>query len=665
MMPDFKIVSKYQPTGDQPGAIAQLAEGIENGEAYQTLLGVTGSGKTFTIANVIQKVQKPTLILSHNKTLAAQLYGELKLLFPDNAVEFFISYYDYYQPEAYIPGRDIYIEKDSDVNSAIEKLRLHATMSLMERPDTIVVASVSCIYGLGIPEEYNKAHLRIKVGDFIDRDQLLADLVNINYGRNDIAFQRGAFRVKGDIVEIYPAYLENSIRVEFFGDEIERITRINPLDNHIIEEVSEYPIYPANHFITSDKMLKKALASIKEELKERVKQFEFEGKLIEAQRIEQRTNFDMEMLKELGFCSGIENYSRHLTGGKPGDPPNTLLDFFPDDYLMVIDESHVSLPQVRAMYAGDYSRKKNLVEFGFRLPSAFDNRPLRFEEFEEKHPQIIYVSATPGDYELEKTDGEFVEQIIRPTGLLDPEIEVRPVATQVDDLLEEVRLRLPKKQRILVTTLTKKMAEDLSIYLKKAGIKASYLHSEVKTMERSQIIRDLRLGEIDVLIGVNLLREGLDLPEVSLVAILDADKTGFLRSTRSLIQTAGRAARNVEGKVIFYAEKISDAMQFTISETARRRAKQLAYNRENGITPQTIKKNIDDIMASTTVAAGYQKAKPKSSSSEKDKFMQYLELDSREKVLELLTAEMKAAAAALDFERAAELRDRISELEYI
>jgi excinuclease ABC subunit B len=664
-MPDFKIVSKYEPTGDQPEAIAKLVEGINNGEVYQTLLGVTGSGKTFTIANVIEEVKKPTLILSHNKTLAAQLYGELKQLFPDNAVEFFISYYDYYQPEAYIPGRDIYIEKDSSINSAIEKLRLHTTMSLFERRDVIVVASVSCIYGLGVPDEYRKAHLKLKIGDFVERDELLKNLVNINYGRNDIAFQRGAFRVNGDIVEIYPAYLENSIRVEFFGDEIERITRINPLDNHIIEEVEEYPIYPANHFITSDEMLKKALISIKEELKERVKQFEFEGKLIEAQRIEQRTNFDMEMLKELGFCSGIENYSRHLTGSKPGDPPNTLLDFFPDDYLMVIDESHVSLPQLRAMYAGDYSRKKNLVEYGFRLPSAFDNRPLRFEEFEEKHPQIIYVSATPGDYELEKSSGIVVEQVIRPTGLLDPEIEVRPVATQVDDLLEQIRVRLPKNERILVTTLTKKMSEDLSEYMKKAGINATYLHSEIKTMERSKIIRDLRLGEIDVLIGVNLLREGLDLPEVSLVAVLDADKTGFLRSTRSLIQTAGRAARNASGKVIFYADKISDAMRIAIDETQRRREKQVCYNKDHNITPQTIKKNIDDIMASTTVAAGFQKTEKKTAKSEKDKFMNYLELDSKDKIIELLSTEMEQAAAALEFERAAELRDRIAELKII
>ncbi len=664
-MPDFKIVSKYKPTGDQPEAIVKLVEGINNGEVYQTLLGVTGSGKTFTIANVIEKVKKPTLILSHNKTLAAQLYGELKQLFPDNAVEFFISYYDYYQPEAYIPGRDIYIEKDSDINSAIEKLRLHTTMSLFERRDVIVVASVSCIYGLGVPDEYRKAHLKLKVGDFLERDELLKNLININYGRNDIAFQRGAFRVNGDIVEIYPAYLENSIRVEFFGDEIERITRINPLDNHIIEEVDEYPIYPANHFITSDEMLKNALISIKEELKERVKQFEFEGKLIEAQRIEQRTNFDMEMLKELGFCSGIENYSRHLTGSEPGNPPNTLLDFFPEDYLMVIDESHVSLPQLRAMYAGDYSRKKNLVEYGFRLPSAFDNRPLRFEEFEEKHPQIIYVSATPGDYELEKCSGSVIEQVIRPTGLLDPEIEVKPVGTQVDDLLEQICIRVPKNERVLVTTLTKKMSEDLAEYMKKAGIKATYLHSEIKTMERSKIIRDLRLGEIDVLIGVNLLREGLDLPEVSLVAVLDADKTGFLRSTRSLIQTAGRAARNSSGKVIFYADKISDAMRIAINETQRRREKQIRYNHDHNITPQTIKKNIDDIMASTTVAAGFQKKKKKTAKSEKDKFMNYLELDSKDKIIELLSTEMEQAAAALEFERAAELRDRIAEFKRV
>ena len=652
----FSLKSKYKPKGDQPQAIKELSKNILKGDKYQTLLGVTGSGKTFTMANVIANVNKPTLVLSHNKTLAAQLYGEFKQLFPDNAVEFFISYYDYYQPEAYIPGKDIYIEKDSDINSQIEKLRLHATMSLMERKDVIIVASVSCIYGLGIPEEYRNALLRIKTGEIIERDTLLKQLVKIHYGRNDIAFERGAFRVHGDVVDIYPAYMEHSVRVEFFGDEIEKISRINPLDNHVIELVDEYPIYPANHFITSEERLRKAIRSIKEELRKRVRYFEQNGKLVEAQRIEQRTNFDIEMLQELGYCSGIENYSRHLTGAKKGEPPYCLLDYFPDDYLIIVDESHVSIPQLHAMYGGDYTRKKNLVEYGFRLPSAFDNRPLKFDEFEKKVNQVIFLSATPSNYELSKTNGVFVEQVIRPTGLLDPEIEIKAINTQVDDLLEQARVRISKKQKILVTTLTKKMAEDLSIYLKKSGIKASYLHSEVKTIERSQIIRDLRLGKIDVLIGVNLLREGLDLPEVSLVAILDADKSGFLRDTKSLIQTAGRAARNVNGKVIFYADVITKAMKAAIEETNRRRKKQMEYNEKNNITPITIQKSIDEIMLSTKVAEGYGKKK------EKPDFKDYLNLDSKEKVIELLTQEMKDAATNLDFERAAELRDRIFEM---
>ncbi|HCX73035.1 MAG TPA: excinuclease ABC subunit B, partial [Candidatus Cloacimonas sp.] len=551
-MDSFELISSYKPRGDQPQAIKELSTGIKEGEKHQTLLGVTGSGKTFTMANVIQEVNKPTLVISHNKTLAAQLYGEFKQLFPNNAVEYFISYYDYYQPEAYIPGQDLYIEKDSDINDQIEKLRLHATMSLMERKDVIIVASVSCIYGLGIPEQYRQAHLRLKTGQIIQRDELLKQLVKIHYGRNDVSFERGTFRVKGDIVEIYPAYMEHSVRVEFFGDEIEKISRINPLDNHVLEVVETYPIYPANHFITTRTTLEKAITSIKAELKERVKYFEKNNKLVEAQRLEQRTNFDLEMLRELGYCSGIENYSRHLTGAKKGDPPYCLIDYFPEDFLTIIDESHVTLPQIRAMYGGDYTRKKNLVEYGFRLPSAFDNRPLKFHEFEEKIHQAIYVSATPSDYELDKSGGTFVEQVIRPTGLLDPEIEVKPLATQVDDLLEQVRIRIEKKQKVLVTTLTKKMAEDLSEYLSKAGIRAKYMHSEIDTIERSQIIRELRLGKFDVLVGINLLREGLDIPEVALVAILDADKVGFLRSARSLIQTAGRAARNVEGKVIFY-----------------------------------------------------------------------------------------------------------------
>lgn len=662
-MKNFKINAEYKPTGDQPQAIEELVTGLKQNEKYQTLLGVTGSGKTFTIANVIEKYQKPTLVISHNKTLAAQLYGEFKQLFPENAVEFFISYYDYYQPEAYIPGRDIYIEKDSDINAEIEKLRLHATMSLMERRDVIIVASVSCIYGLGIPEEYRDAHLRIKVGDIVDRDELLKKLVNIHYGRNDIAFERGAFRVNGDIVDIYPAYMEHSIRVEFFGDEIERISRINPLDNRILEVVDEYPIYPANHFITSPDILNKALKSIKEEMIERTAFFEKNKQLLEAQRIEQRTNFDLEMMRELGFCSGIENYSRHLTGAKPGDPPYCLFDYFPDDFLLVIDESHATIPQIHAMYGGDYTRKKNLVEYGFRLPSAFDNRPLKFNEFEKKINQLVFVSATPSKYEMEKTDGVFVEQIIRPTGLLDPEIEIKPVDTQVDDLLEQIRQRVKNNERVLVTTLTKRMSEDLSQYLEKAGVKARYLHSEIDTIERSKIIRELRLGEFDVLVGINLLREGLDMPEVSLVAILDADKAGFLRSTRSLIQTAGRAARNVNGKVIFYADKITDAISETVEETNRRRQKQMKYNLDHNISPKTIKKNIDDIMISTSVAEGYKRDGKKPEKGDKAKFMDYLNLDSKEQVLKLLEREMQEAAEKLDFEKATELRDRIYELE--
>jgi excinuclease ABC subunit B len=661
VMDKFKLISKYKPTGDQPEAIDELVKGIKSGEKFQTLLGITGSGKTFTVANAIAKVNKPTLILSHNKTLAAQLYGEFKLLFPENAVEYFISYYDYYQPEAYIPGRDIYIEKDADINSQIEKLRLHATMSLMERRDVIVVASVSCIYGLGIPEEYRKAHMRIRTGEIVERDELLKKLVEIHYGRNDIAFERGAFRVKGDVVDVYPAYMEHSIRIEFFGDEIEKISRLNPLDNKVLEVVDEYPIYPANHFITSKEVLEKAIKKIKEELEIRIKTLEKEGKLVEAQRIEQRTNFDLEMLAELGFCSGIENYSRHLTGSKPGDPPYCLIDYFPDDFLMVIDESHASIPQIHAMFGGDYTRKKNLVDYGFRLPSAFDNRPLKFNEFEQKINQLIFVSATPANYEMEKTEGVIVEQVIRPTGLLDPIIEVKPVATQVDDLLEQIRTRQDHGQRILVTTLTKRMSEDLTQYLTRAGIKARYMHSEIGTMERSKIIRDLRLGEFDVLVGINLLREGLDLPEVSLVAILDADKAGFLRSERSLIQTAGRAARNIDGKVIFYADIITDAMRKTISETERRRKKQMKYNEDNNITPESIKKNIDDIMMSTSVAEGYKK-RGKKDVSPKEKFEDYFNLDSREKVIALLEREMKEAANDLDFEKAAELRDRIIEL---
>ncbi len=659
----FEISSKYQPTGDQPQAILELTEKITNGEKYNVLLGVTGSGKTYTMANVIRNINKPTLILSHNKTLAAQLYGEFKQLFPNNAVEYFISYYDYYQPEAYIPGKDIYIEKDSDINDQIERLRLKATMSLTERQDVIVVASVSCIYGLGIPEEYRESMIRLSVGQTISRDDLLHKLIDIHYGRNDIAFERSTFRVRGDVVDIYPAYLENSVRIEFFGDDIEKITRINPINGHIIEGVREYPIYPANHFVMSKARLESAVQSIEKEMYEQLRYFDSTNRLVEAQRLEQRTRYDLEMLREIGSCSGIENYSRHFTGAKKGDPPYCLLDYFPDDFIMFIDESHATIPQIHAMYGGDYTRKKNLVDYGFRLPSAFDNRPLRFEEFEERLNQVVFVSATPGNYELDKTQGEFVEQVIRPTGLIDPQIIIRPISTQIDDLIGEIRKCSAKKQRVLVTTLTKRMAEDLSKYFSDIGIKVRYLHSEIDTIERSKIIRDLRLGEFDVLIGINLLREGLDMPEVSLVAILDADKSGFLRSARSLIQTSGRAARNIDGTVIFYADEMTDAMKIAISETNRRREKQLAYNLENGITPKQIEKSIEEIMQSTSVAEGYQQydAKPKEKSA--PDFREYLHLDSMTDIISILKKEMKKAAEDLNFELAAELRDRILEME--
>lgn len=663
MSTEFKISSKYQPTGDQPLAIDEIVENLNNNKKFQVLLGVTGSGKTFTMANVIQRMNRPTLILSHNKTLAAQLYGEFKQLFPENAVEYFISYYDYYQPEAYIPGKDIYIEKDSDINDQIERLRLKATMSLFERRDVIVVASVSCIYGLGVPEEYREAVINLSVGQSIDRDELLERLVNSHYGRNDIAFERGAFRVRGDVVDIYPAYLENSVRIEFFGDEIEKITRLNPISGHILEEVSSYPIYPANHFVMSKERLDKACKTIEEELNQQIRYFNHHNRLIEAQRIEQRTKYDLEMIREIGACSGIENYSRHMTGAEVGAPPFCLMDYFPDDFLMFIDESHATIPQVRAMYAGDYSRKKNLVDYGFRLPSAFDNRPLKFEEFEEKLNQVIFVSATPSDYELYQTKGEFVEQVIRPTGLLDPMILVRPIKNQIDDLIAEIRIRADKKQRVLVTTLTKRMSEDLSKYFTDIGIKVRYLHSEIDTIERSKIIRDLRLGEFDVLIGINLLREGLDLPEVALVAILDADKTGFLRSARSLIQTAGRAARHIEGTVIFYADEITDAMKHTIDETNRRREKQIAYNLEHGIVPKQIEKSVEDIMQSTSVAEGYQQYDSNRTTQKKEEISPYLQLDSMGDIIKILKKEMKTASANLNFELAAELRDRINELE--
>lgn len=663
-MNQFVLNTEYAPSGDQPQAIEELSSGVLDGKNFQVLLGVTGSGKTFTIANVIAKVNRPTLVLSHNKTLAAQLYGEIKQLFPDNAVEYFISYYDYYQPEAYIPGKDIYIEKDSDINEQIEKLRLRATMSLMERRDVIIVASVSCIYGLGVPEEYREALIRLSTGMKMDRDELIKKLVSAHYSRNDIAFERGAFRVRGDIVDIYPAYLEHCLRVEFFGDEIVNLEKLHPISYQSLGAVQEYPVYPAIHFIMNEDRLRGALHSIETEMNARVQYYLDNQRYVEADRLKQRTMFDLEMLRELGYCSGIENYTRHLTGAREGEHPYCLLDYFPEDFLFIIDESHVSIPQVHGMYGGDYTRKKNLVEYGFRLPSAFDNRPLRFEEFEGYMRSVIFLSATPADYELEKTGGEIVEQVIRPTGLVDPEIEIKPIKHQVDDLIAQAKERVEMGHKALVMTLTKRMAEDLTTYLVKAGIRARYLHSDIDSIERAKIIRDLRLGEFDVLVGVNLLREGLDLPEVSLVAILDADKTGFLRSTRSLIQISGRAARNVHGKVVFYADEITDAIQRTLDETNRRRSKQLAYNAEHGITPQTVMKTVEQIMQSTAIAEGYDRQEEKAEAkNKKQDFIEYLELDGVGKVIELITKEMHKAAANLDFERAAELRDRIWELQ--
>ncbi len=663
-MDKFKINSDYQPKGDQSSAIKELSEGILENQKHQTLLGVTGSGKTFTIANVIQNINSPTLIISHNKTLAAQLFGEMRQLFPENAVEYFVSYYDYYQPEAYLPVSDTYIEKDADINEMIDRLRLRATMSLMERQDVIIISSVSCIYGLGLPKDYKESLIGLKVGQVIERDELLKQLVEIYYSRNDYEFERGTFRVRGDVVEIYPAYLENSIRVEFNFDEICDLHRINPLTNKVIEKLDKYSVYPARHFITSAQKLENALLDIQEEMKKRVEWFKSQEMWIEAQRIKQRTSFDLEMLREVGYVSGIENYSRHLTGRKPGERPSCLLDYFPDDYLIVLDESHVTIPQLHAMYGGDYSRKKNLVENGFRLPSAYDNRPLKFNEFEKMVSKIIYMSATPGDYELEKCEGVLVEQLVRPTGLVDPEIELKPAEYQVDDLLEQIRKRTEKNQRVLVTTLTKKMAEDLTKYVTEIGIKAKYLHSEIQTIERTQLIRELRLGNIDVLIGVNLLREGLDLPEVSLVAILDADKAGFLRSEKALIQTSGRAARNLDGKVIFYASNISEAMRKAISETNRRRKIQAEYNKKHNITPESIIKTIDSIMQATSVA-DQKKTTDLEIREDFEKSLEFKEiinLKNRDDAIRLLQKEMRRKADALKFEEAAELRDRILEL---
>lgn len=651
---EFDLVSKYQPAGDQPEAIRQLVDGVVGGKKAQILLGATGTGKTYTISNLIKEVNKPTLIIAHNKTLAGQLYGEFKDFFPNNAVEYFVSYYDYYQPEAYVPSSDTYIEKDSSVNDEIDKLRHSATSSLLERNDVIVVASVSCIFGLGSPIEYARQVVSLRVGMEKSRDQLLKELIEIQFERNDIDFQRGRFRVRGDVVEIFPASRdERALRIEFFGDEIDRIREVDALTGEIMSDTEHVSIFPATHFVTNEDHMEHAIASIQSELDERLKVLRSENKLLEAQRLEQRTNYDIEMMREMGYTSGIENYSRHMDGRKEGEPPYTLLDFFPDDFLIVIDESHVTMPQVRGMYNGDRARKQMLVDYGFRLPSALDNRPLRLEEFEKHVNQIVYVSATPGPYEYDQTD-TVVQQIIRPTGLLDPVIEVRPIMGQIDDLVGEINERVERNERVFVTTLTKKMSEDLTDYFKELGIKVKYLHSDIKTLERTEIIRDLRLGEFDVLVGINLLREGLDVPEVSLVAILDADKEGFLRSERSLVQTIGRAARNSEGKVIMYADKMTDSMQRAIDETARRRGIQEAYNKEHGIVPKTIIKEIRDLIAITKVAEETGEYTATS----------YEELSREEKATLLLKLEkeMKDAAKALDFETAATLRDTILEL---
>lgn len=650
----FELVSEYKPQGDQPKAIELLSSGIKKGYRGQTLLGVTGSGKTFTIANVIQKVQKPTLVIAHNKTLAAQLCSEFKEFFPNNAVEYFVSYYDYYQPEAYIPQTDTYIEKDASINDEIDKLRHSATASLFERRDVIIVARVSCIYGLGDPIDYKNLVVSLRPGMIKDRDEILRKLVEIQYERNEIDFSRGKFRVRGDVVEIFPASSsEHAIRVEFFGDEIDRITEINALTGEIIGIRNHCAIFPASHYVTTKEKMERAIQSIEAELEERVAYLRKENKLVEAQRLEQRTRYDIEMMREVGFCQGIENYSRHISGREPGSPPFTLIDYFPEDFLIVIDESHVTLPQIRAMYAGDRARKDSLVEFGFRLPSAYDNRPLCFEEFEERINQIIYVSATPAEYEREHS-AQIVEQIIRPTGLVDPEVVVKPVKGQIDDLLGEIHKRVEKGERVLVTTLTKKMAEDLTDYLKDMDIKVRYLHSDVKTIERMEIIRDLRLGVFDVLVGINLLREGLDLPEVSLVAILDADKEGFLRSETSLIQTIGRAARNVDGMVIMYADMVTDSMNRAISETNRRRKLQMEFNKKHGIVPKTVVKGIRDVIEATKVAED--EVKYYTDSEYKEKGI------SKDELIAKLTEEMKQAAADLQFERAAELRDKINRL---
>ena len=650
----FKLKAPYKPTGDQPQAIAELVKGFKEGNQCQTLLGVTGSGKTFTMANVIQQLQKPTLVIAHNKTLAAQLYGEFKEMFPDNAVEYFVSYYDYYQPEAYVPSSDTYIAKDSSVNDEIDKLRLSATSSLSERKDVIIVSSVSCIYGIGSPDDYQNMIISLRPGMEKDRDEVIRELIDIQYDRNEMDFHRGTFRVRGDVLEIFPAdYSETAVRVEFFGDEIDRITEVDILTGEIKSALNHIAIFPASHYVVPIEKIRKAAVAIEEELKERVDYFKGEDKLLEAQRISERTNFDIEMLKETGFCSGVENYSRHLSGLKPGQPPYTLIDYFGDDFLIIIDESHKTIPQIRGMYAGDQSRKQTLVDYGFRLPSAKDNRPLNFEEFEDKIDQILFVSATPGEYE-ENHELLRAEQIIRPTGLLDPEVEVRPVEGQIDDLISEVNKEIKKKNKILITTLTKRMAEDLTEYMKELGIRVRYLHSDIDTLERTQIIRDMRLDVFDVLVGINLLREGLDIPEITLVAILDADKEGFLRSEVSLIQTIGRAARNADGRVIMYADVITDSMRIAIDETMRRRALQQKYNEEHGITPKTIKKAVRDLISISKAVAETEEKLEKDPES-----MSRKELEN---LIKKVQKQMQAAAADLNFEMAASLRDKMLEL---
>ena len=647
----FKLHSEFKPTGDQPQAIEYLVNGINEGKKFQTLLGVTGSGKTFTMANIIEKTQKPTLVLAHNKTLAGQLYSEFKEFFPENRVEYFVSYYDYYQPEAYIASSDTYIEKDASINDEIDKLRHSATASLFETRDVIIVASVSCIYGLGDPIDYENMTVSLRPGMEKDRNEIMKKLINMQYTRNEMDFKRGTFRAKGDILEIFPSNREETaIRVEFWGEEIEKISEINPLTGKAVGTREHVMVYPNSHYVTSKEKIEKAIVTIDEEMEERKQYFIDNKKLIEAQRIEERTNFDIEMLKETGFCQGIENYSRHITGREAGSPPYTLFDYFPDDYLLLIDESHATVPQVRAMYNGDRARKESLVNYGFRLPSAFDNRPLKFEEFEERINQCVFVSATPADYEKQHAKDNVVEQIIRPTGLLDPKIEVKPTENQIDDLMEQIAIQTEKGDRTLVTTLTKKMAEDLTAYLRNAGIRVRYMHSEIKALERMEIIRDLRIGEFDVLVGINLLREGLDIPEVSLVAILDADKEGFLRSERSLIQTIGRAARNTEGRVIMYADELTESMEKAITETNRRRNIQEEYNKAHGITPQTIRKSVRDVIKATIV---------------EDLESEYgiNKNESIEEIISRLTDEMLKHAQSMEFEKAAELRDKIKELE--